>query len=129
MRWPRLATARHWGAGIARFPVLSPMSSISVLDEAAYPVGSRSAMPGEPTAMQPVHQPDRNIISGWAAMVQHYFVAALIPLVASSRATEQKPQRSDAIAFFQFPAVLSQNADDLVAFHSNLDLCHCLLVR
>ena len=69
--------------------------------------------------MQPGHQLDRNITGGWAAMVQHYFVAALIPLVASSRATEQKPQRSDAIAFFQFlavlsQAVLSQNADELV---------------
>ena len=64
--------------------------------------------------MQPGHQLDRNITGGWAAMVQHYFVAALIPLVASSRATEQKPQRSDAIAFFQFLAVLSQNADELV---------------
>ena len=79
------------------------MSSISVLDEAAYPVGSRSAMPG----------------GSPPAMVQHYFVAALIPLVASSRATEQKHQRSDTIAFFQFPAVPPQNADDLVAFHGN----------
>src|SRR5918992_370514 len=50
--------------------------------------------------------------------VQHYFVAALIPLVASSRAIEQKPQRSDAIAFFQFLAVFLQNADELVAFPS-----------
>jgi hypothetical protein len=82
------------------------MSSISVLDEAAYPVGSRSAMPGGPPAM-----------------VQHYFVAALIPLVASSRPTEQKPQRSDAIALFQFPAVPPQNADDLVAFTAT-DLSH-----
>ena len=67
------------------------MSSISVLDEAAYPVGSRLAMPRrEPTAMQPVHQLDRNITGGWAAMDQHYFIAALIPLVVSSRATEPK---------------------------------------
>jgi YidC-like protein len=40
--------------------------------------------------MQPVHQLDRNITGGWAAMDQHYFIAALIPLVVSSRATEPK---------------------------------------
>ena len=53
MRWPRLATDGTWPL-IARLPVLTPSYGMRMVDEAAYPVGSRSAMPWrEPTAMPP----------------------------------------------------------------------------
>jgi hypothetical protein len=65
--------------------------------------------------MQPGHQLDRNITGGWAAMGPTLFCRCTYPasrLIVRHGA--KKPH--DAIAFFQFLAVLCQNADNLVAF-------------